>query len=281
MRFRDWPFALFLLLTAAQAKAGFLGGVDTFNGTVLDSTTWATSTGNTGTTFSQNNALTIQSNVFVADGFLTAYGGYTTKQPLVPVGGSAWVEVKVNASLSVANTFNLSRLHLTTDPSGVPRTGAFTASTEVRLDATFTPLSGGSVNAGADDYLNGFGTSYGGGNLKPSQLLLGSTYIFQIERLTSASTRLSLFQETGPASGGNTFISLLGTTTESSVSSALPMYVFLEAIGTSTTFDRVTLNQPLALSQTLLPPAPVPEASTLAILGFGTLSLMRRCRRSK
>jgi hypothetical protein len=249
---------IIVLCAKLPAQAAFINGQENFSGTQLDSQTWATSTANTSAMFIQNNSLTIQTP---ASGPPFGYGGYTTTAALVPVSGSVWAEVRVNSNVN-ANASTLAELALDTDPHGV--SSYLYDSVILDVDANFGQSSQLQFVLGSEGKtVNGFETGYLAPSLQSSALTQGSVYIFQIERLSSSSDRFSLFAETGPHAGGGTNISLIGTQTQSNITTSADMYVTLEAIGTDTTYLSVTVNNAVGLSQTFV----VPEPSSMVLMG--------------
>src|SRR5688500_14892303 len=105
-----------LLAICTSSRAAFVGGVETFNGTSLDSSTWFTSTGNTGAFFTQNNALTL--NTYEPTTGM-AIAAYTTLMPLVPVGGAARVEATINRVNNVFPRSGQINFELTSDSNGI------------------------------------------------------------------------------------------------------------------------------------------------------------------
>jgi hypothetical protein len=252
----------------------FSNGTDLFQGTTLDTQTWATSTANTGTAFQQSNALTIHA---FRSGPPYPFGGYTTTSPLVGVGGSAWAQVRViNAETQSSTTF--AELALDTDPHGV---NAFLFdSIELELSAQYFQTSAFQGVYGGEGQTSG-GTETGYGPtavLTPSELPFGATYIFQIERLSSSSARFSLFTETGAAPDGGIQIALVGSGLQGFVTTSANMYLSLQAVGSDTTFLSATVNHPIALNQTEVF---VPEPASVAGLGLCVVSACRwRLRKS-
>ena len=256
-----------------SARAGFNMGVEKFDGIALDPSTWSTSLANSGATFSQNNALTINA-------FGTAppypFGGYTTTASVIPVGGSVWAEVRVD-SAGLVSSPTFASMRMTTDPSGSDRTASSAAQLSVTSTYYGTSQFQG-VRAGSQIKVNNIQTSYGtAGALRTTYQPLGQTYIWQMERLTDTATRFSLFSENGPVTNIATQIALQGSEIQAFFSSSDPMYVFLEGIGTTVTFDNVTINQPLAMNQTVIP-EPVMAGVVLisAMFAIGRRRAIRR-----
>ncbi|HZZ44961.1 MAG TPA: hypothetical protein VFE58_18635, partial [Tepidisphaeraceae bacterium] len=234
--------------------------------------TWSTSLANAGATFTQNDALTIHA-------FGSAppypYGGYTTRNPLVPVGGSVFAQVTVNNAFTHSSP-TLTRFHLTTDPSGAARTAS--TSSNVEIYASFEangPFIG--VYGGEQSIVNGFETAYGASPLSPISPSFSTPFVWQIERLTSSNIRISLFSE-GPFNpNGTRQISLVGSGIQSNFTTSDPMYIFLESIGTDTTFDDVTINSPIPLNATSVF-VPEPMLSVFLLIAFATLPTLSRRR---
>ena len=230
-------------------------GTDNFPGTQLDPQTWNPTHTNGTPSFTQNNGLTIHAS--------SAWGFYTTTSPLVPVGGSTWAEVRINTSNGEASA----AISLDTNSAGV--FNFLQNSVDLDLTAGFNQglPSFNSVMGGERQTLNGNETGYGPtATLLPSSPISAATYIFQIERLSSSNVQYSLFSELGPAPTGGTLINFIASGTQNFVTSADPMYVNLEAEGTDTTFLSVTVNHPIAFTQTtVLPPDPAPLAIALLI----------------
>ena len=250
-------------------RADFVNGVETFSGTTLDSSTWTPFTLSYApqATFTQNNGLTI-------NGYSTIYinpserGAYETVAAPVSVGGSVWSQVTVNRAI-ISNSTAWTYFWLTTNPSAYPPEPS-------NYDACYV-AAWFSANSGFNDIFAT--TQYDVGNTMysngegqfSSDPLIGTTYIFQIKPLPAANFRYSVFQQSGSSS-----ISLVGSSIGTDLTCSVPMYVQLEVGGTQTTFNRVTLNQPISLSATQLPPLPTPEPASLTLLGLASTALLLR-----
>ena len=274
IRFLSLSLAL-LLVPSGLALAEFVNGTDSFRGTALDSQTWSANTWYLPATFSQNDGFTIHA---VGAGASLLTGGYTTRAPLVPVGGSVWGEIVVDSTNTAPNYTSNVMLGLTTDPSGGMRSA--TSITELNIFASFSSsTSFQGVSPGAYVKANGYQTGYGTSRLSSLQQPLEDPYIWQIERLSSSSTRYSLFSEAGLAPDGGTKISLVASRVWSPVSSSADMYVSFEAHGADATLNRVTVNRPISLDQTEVYTAvPLPTTVFMATPLLGMLVLAARRR---
>src|SRR5437773_2377401 len=98
------PILLVLLSTAAVARAAFVDGVERFDGTVKDLTTWEQYPAS-GAGITQNNALSIT---------LAGYRDYTTRTTKVGIGQRVTAEVTVTTP-SEPDTIYRAALLLTTN----------------------------------------------------------------------------------------------------------------------------------------------------------------------
>jgi hypothetical protein len=262
------------LASAPPVSAMFVNGVETFPGTQLDLQTWSTSTTtNPISTFVQNNSLTI--DAYEAE-LPFPWGAYTTKSPLVPVGGSVWAEVEIN-SAAITNPVSDTYLELDTDPSGVY--SFLNNSVQLSVGASFSNASGFNfVSPGERQTVNGYETSYGTAELDASALPLSSVFVYQIRRLSSSDVQFSLYSEDGPNPGGGTKIALVGSETMTSINTSANMYVSLESIGTDTSYLSVAVNQPISLDQTAID---VPEPAGVSLLSLASLALLAPGQRNR
>ncbi len=249
--------ALYISLFAGRdGLAAFVNGVEQFHGTQIDPVTWATSPN--GLFVIQNNSITLPGG-----------GGYTTTSPLVPVGGSVWSEVRVN-SFVPSNQGIMASLVLDTTPFGVD--SFLHDGSNLAIEASYSSSPGFNfVTPGERATINGIETSYAEDPFQLSALPLGSTYIFQIERLSSATDRFSMFAETGPHAGGGINIELVNSEVVTQLDIPADMYVSLQGNNLSTTFFSVTINHAIGQDQSFVV---LPEPSTLFLAALGGLALL-------
>jgi hypothetical protein len=221
---------LFAHIIQAPLRAGFVGGVETFDGSTLDLSTW-TAFVPYGGTVTQNNTVTVTSPA------VGAPVTYTTRLATVHPGG--WVE----ADITGITTGSASSLLLVDSNSqSVPQLAPNA------LELTYF---------GGPGYFDGFEVHSGSGDgvaTDFAQAPQPRSYplTLRIERPTASSVTFSVY---------NSSHTLLGSK-NSSLSSSMPadMYVGLYSYAISTTFDNVrlggnvTVPEPAAMSLMLLLP---------------------------
>jgi hypothetical protein len=230
-------FALTLLfaLVAAPAEAGFVGGVEKFNGTSLDTNTWEFFSLNQGwATASQDNAL-ILSGMTDAD--------YTTQGRFIHPGDTVRVDATLNGPPGL-HTASLS-LFLTNNSGDLKSLSLFDSDwleLEVVAEDTMGALRGSDVGGSGHVLLD----SNGGFPLAPP-LHVPATY--QIAYLSPNRAAFSAFGSDGKLLGGHTL------NFDEKIPKDLAISLFVRS-GTSATFDNVTVTSiPLprgALSGALL-----------------------------
>jgi len=236
--------ASFAPLVSERAEGAFISGVETFNGQVLDTSTWQVRYNNV----VQNDALTIPGSEVV------------TADSLVPVGGGVRVDVVVSQIPGVINNYpGAVSMHLTTASAGTG-TGAWNDSfaAELNLSLWAGDRHPGTVGALIDHPGGGSGMNIG--YVADSDGAIGRKYTFEIDRPTSQQYRFSVLDSSGNSMGN-------GLLSAASFPGALHIDLHTDG-GTTATFDNVTI---------------IPEPSTLALLLTATVGLLayawRRRRR--
>ena len=226
--------ALIVLAPPRHAVAGFVNGVERFNGTFLDTNTWIAAELNG--TISQDDELQLASLGYM-------YVDYTTIDATVGVGDVVSVELH---SIDIA----VAALFLTTNSEGTTQSCLFDSKTlSIRYNASFNNFTGangeGSLHHGS---IFGFDTP-------PPQP--GSPYILQIERTSSTTATYSAFEADGTLIGSveRTFADV-----PDELFIALITYTGSLTLPSTAVFDDVS--------------APIPNASVPALSGPGTLALV-------
>lgn len=206
--------ALFLAAVwVCPAGAAFVSGVETFDGTVKDTTTWEEFT-DTGTSISQDDTLEISA-------FDSGTGAdYTTKTQTVGVGEKVRYEVVITSANGSGSRVVLG---LTNNSGG---TSARVDDDEYRisfvwLDRDLVDVQAGNLVQDFNDY----------------RLVhhLNETIFFEIERLTSNTARFSMYDASENAIGSSMTLDFTG------VSVPDDLYVFVKAGKTVTEFDNITI----------------------------------------
>jgi hypothetical protein len=195
-------------------------GVDRFDGTALDTSTWAERSINAAVT--QNDALVIGT---------ASTHGYTEYQTLsvgVPVGGYAEIEARFTARSNVAGETQDFAFGLTSDTAG-PDAFVFSDSATAYISAN--------LNA---DRFSAFAGGGGGGasgfefpGLSPQ---LNTSYVIRVERITGADVQLSLY---AADPSGNVLLGSLPHTM--AVDPGGEMKLFLTASSVDVTFDNAVV----------------------------------------
>ena len=273
---------ILLAIMATSASAAFVGGVENFNGTTLDTSTWEYHENYSDGSVAQNNVLTINApgDIGYPPGHST-WANYTTTSQQVSIGETVTVKLTLKAWAAMS-----SGLFLTDNSAG---TGG-----DVVADANWISLQQTRL-AGFGDAYYGFGarTRVAGvesdaGHPATQIVVLGDnnvdwpaideTVILKIEYATETSAILSVLDSNNnliydEAGGG-----MAGAANPLTVnfSAAMPddLYVSLAVgrmytgddggLGISTEFDEVTI---------------VPEPATIGLLCFGSLAALLRGRR--
>jgi len=227
--------ASFAPLVSERAEAAFVNGVETFDGQVLDTSTWQV---RYNSVVVQNDALTIPS------------GEVVTADSLVPVGRGVRVDVVVSQIPGVINNYpGAVSMHLTTASAGTG-TGAWNDSfaAELNLSLWAGDTHPGTVGALIDHPGGGSGMNIG--YVADSDGAIGRKFTFEIDRPTSQQYRFSVLDSSGNFTGN-------GLLSAASFPGALRIDLHTDG-GTTATFDNVTI---------------VPEPSTIALLFTATVGL--------
>jgi hypothetical protein len=222
---------------ASNASAGFVNGVETFDGTKLDLKTWelfVSPFSTTPATANQNNALLLDASS------LGQQVDYTTRSVTVPVGGSVRADVTY---LGGVNNGGRVSLFLTTNSNNAQNTTT-SDSRWLQLvrepDGVLTALSGGFGSGGGNALV------LPGTNFTPLVQPQDATYTYEIKRITDT---MADFNAYGPDD------ILLGSQQLTFDSAPDPLFVSLAARGAAGRFDNVTVNP--------APPNPPPPAVPL------------------
>jgi len=151
-------------------------------------------------------------------------------------------------------------LSLTTDPSGSAR--AAQNRFEIDMQSYFDSSAGGGKIIGEESKtVNGIGTFFPASVLRSTPQAIGTNFVWQIQRFSTANIHFSLYSESGPPENPGAHIALVASGDQGVFQIPDPMYIMLEAAGTNATFDTVTINRPLAPNATS-----IPEPATCALM---------------
>lgn len=234
---------LLVALGAMPARAAFVAGVEQFNGTVKDTTTWYQFTSGI-SVISQNDALTEDG----FDGSNTGTNDYVTNTLLIGVGDIVSVEVKPYET----GNFGLASLILTNDSLG---TGVRTLD-----DSQFIGILWENVQNKIYAKRQG-GSGFSDTTLVNSDHSLNTTLVYQIERISSTSAKFSVLDTLGNVQGTEATLNFSG------INDNLKISLTTQSAGA--VYDNVRVNVAV----------PEPATAATAIVGLAGAVLVRRRRR--
>lgn len=211
---------------AAWSGAAFVNGVDGFDGPIRDITTWELYEGSPNQVFLQNdpNGM-VHLDAYDYSPRVNSNGDYTTIEVTIGVGAGVRVEV---TSVEGADDYGYFGLYLTDDARG-------SSGTIVYDDAMLMVQGTGNGNVIRAGYNNGSnGSHYVVETISPAIHPIGTTYVYQIERLSSTTARFSVF-----ADDGVTPIGTPVTMTFTNIPDEL--FVAVAAVSGDALFDNATL----------------------------------------
>ena len=168
------------LLVLRSSEAAFVNGVERFDGTAFDTTTWEQRYNNSNGGISQNNALTLDAT----DG--TYERGYVTRSLQVGVGGFVRADVTFDQIAGTGSTGDYFGLYLGTKTSTLIN-ALDTAAIGLQTDA-----GGNSVSA--EVWHNGGGL---GIIMLHHAQPIGTTYTYEIDRISSTSALFTITDNLG------------------------------------------------------------------------------------
>lgn len=177
--------ALVVSLVVGSARAGFVGGFETFDGTTLDTGTWTAGILEVNRSISQNNELELFSYV------------YTTDTQKVNIGERVTVDVTGTSNGTTLDSFNHIALYLTNKTNLVPGLGSGSQSATV----FWTPN-----NQSAQLFINNSGVAPSSSALTGMQFDTGYTFELDRESLTQITGRIRdasgnvVYEDTGVSS---------------------------------------------------------------------------------
>ncbi len=232
----------FPLLLTSSLFADFTDGVEDFDGTTLDTTTWESR-------FSRDTASITQDDELMINNPSLAFTDYVTRTESIRVGDFVRVEATLdsynNASPSFAGVISL----IFTDDAGGDINGGEYASLNLSVSDASGARATASRTGGTGLIFHNFADS-----------ILGQDYILELERLTASGVRYSLYDF------GNNLIADRINTMD------LPEEAFIALSSNGNArFDNVAINTIVT----------VPEPTSSAILlGVFMLGVVRHRRRS-
>lgn len=224
-----------------HALAVFVNGVERFDGTVKDTTTWEE--------YAKYGSVVSQDNQLILDAVPSNTMDYTTKNVMVGIGETISVEL-ISHPEGVAESI----LYLTTNSEG---TNVFTAIDSHYLYIEYSywpPLDEFHFVAGSGGSGSGGGIVFDKDTPPPSP---GNPYILQIERTSSTSAIFSAFTSD---------MTLIGSQFLPFTDVPDRLFISLSTwseLGNPAIFDNVTI---------------IPEPATLLLLTMGVLVLKSRSR---
>jgi len=224
---------LVFLASSAYAKSAFEGGLEPFDGTALDSTTWDAPKTILGTTVTQEDSLRI--NVSDLD-VRRQEGRYNTSQAIARVGDTVSVEMTLLGPVAVSQSvLTYAGLALTTKDNAVPGTGPSQLSDTLVLFNAVQRFGGEPQAPNALVYGTEIlsGTSAGGRVIAENQPFLGTSYELFITRLSPSLTRC----RARPLGGA--FFSTVAD--EGHLTFEGPLFISLYATGVAAQFDNVRI----------------------------------------
>jgi hypothetical protein len=223
---------------ANPANAGFVNGVETFDGTTIDLATWREwSYPATSAPFSQDGALTLSPTGFPSGAELETIG--------TPFAVGDWVSAQIRVNSLADVNWNVGLFATSGDGGG----SVFGDSRFFGLYALLNEYTA---------YLTGGGNPVGPASSQPT----GLTYTYRLEHPAADTFAWDLFDDQGALIGSRTQTSPVYATSAS-------LHIDLYSQLGSFTFDDVTIG-------TLAPPVPEPLSAALAALGAGAFALRRK-----
>jgi hypothetical protein len=239
-----------LLLASAwpgtPARAGFVNGVERFDGKTLDTETWRARNGFGTVTFAQDDALTIDSS---GPGDFNISDAVTRFQT-VPIGGSARTDVVVHAARRDQEFNSQTAVFALTSgfPSGAVVDNTLSDRHSISMLVSYSNQPNGRIVIvqGTLDNRGSGGNPVDG--LDSNVLLQGElpfeqTFVLQIERVARTQARFSIFERDDD---GPTLLAFSTRDFSVSPGGTLPdeLFISVGTGGTRATFDNVTVNQP-------------------------------------
>lgn len=237
--------AIVCLLSVSLASAAFVNGVDSFDGPIRDINTWELFENHPNQVFSQDNAVRIDSYDYSPR--FNANGDYTTITITIGVGESVRAEV---TSMEGADEYGHFGLMLTDDARGFSGT-IFSDNAMLMLQGTGNG-GGNVIRAGYNNGSNG--SHYVLETVSPNIHPIGTTYVYQIERLSSTSARFSVFADDGVSPIGTPLVMNFTNVPDD-------LYIAVATASADAIFDNVTI---------------VPEPVSCVLLAIGGCLLRRR-----
>jgi hypothetical protein len=241
---------LILVPTARLAPGAFVNGIESFDGTTLDTATWEIYSSQITKPVTQNNALTISTANTVI------FSDYTTRSQTVKVGERVSVEVTINAYSTVGGGGRYAALYLTTNSAGTTHNSQF------------------------DDYkiwiwndkdFNKMYWIYGDTALNVAPLTgpmaapqpEGTTFRYEIDRISSSEVAYFVYDNQGNKVINEPSIFTLGNSIHAVAPHPAPLFISLYADGASVTFDNVTISA-------------IPEPTSALLAGVPSVLLLLR-----
>jgi hypothetical protein len=230
-------------LAARSARAGFVGGVERFDGTAKDTATWEEHV-NEQEVISQNDALIMTD---LEGGLNSNSGEYTTRQLALLPGSAVSVRVTMSAT-------GLASLYLTNNSRGTTAATAF--------DSYWTRVDIGAPSAQVERWIGANGAGSNFGLLANVSNPIGQTFKLEIVRPNSTDYTYRVYDALGAQLGSSSFVG----------GAAHPEALFISLDGhngMTAMWDDVTVSGNVA-----------PEPGALWAL-TGALPLLRRRQRDK
>lgn len=244
-------FLLLAPLAAIPARAAFTNGVETFNGSTLDTATWQKyAYYPENVTISQNNAL----NVICADTANPAYGDYTTLSQTVAVGQRASVDVTVNSY----NPGRSPKVYFALTNNSLGNTGNTYRDTYRMI--VFNDKDWNVLDWEYGPWGAGAGGNFDQGTMAPQPA--GTTYHYEIQRLSASSATFLVTDALHTVLGSST-VDLTGSSYNSVSLYPGPLYLSLGVEDANVTFDNVTISA-------------LPEPASLTLLALAATPLLLR-----
>lgn len=224
------------MLASSSALGGFIGGVERFDGTVRDTTTWSLWEKDPGQVFAQNYMVRL-------DGYdysprVISRAKYVTLSEQIGVGQMCRAKVTYNEMM---DSFGTGGLMLTAD----------TTLQDGYLDSSFLSLF--NLSSGWGNCISaGYKDNWGAGPITASQHPVGSTYIYEIARLSSTSAMYSVYSGASVV-GTPQILTFEGVPDD--------LYIAVYALQGDFSFDDVTI---------------LPAPATTGLLLMAALGLLRR-----